>query len=65
MKTFKIVGWETVKVIIIITCIVILCANMMFMAKFNDIDRGLDAVYDEQCTNHQEIKDIIQSNQNK
>lgn len=55
MKTIKIVSWEVTKVIIIFTCLVILCCNVILMAKFNHVDRGLDAIWDEMSTNHEEI----------
>lgn len=65
LQNFKIVSKETVKVVIIIACVVILCANMFFMAKFNEVDRGLDAVFDISISNHQELINKLDNETNR
>jgi hypothetical protein len=59
MEKFKLVTWEATKVVIIVTCIVILCANMFFLAKFNEIDRGIDVVYSDMHDQHLELLNKI------
>lgn len=53
------IAWESCKLVILITCVVIICANMFFLAKFNDLDRGIDVIYDDIHSNHEEVKQII------
>ena len=56
------IAWESCKLVILITCVVIMCANMFFLAKFNELDRGIDVIYDDIHSNQQEIRDIVQIN---
>lgn len=58
-EKIQLIAWESVKLVILITCIVIMCANMFFLSKFNDIDRGIDAIYDVIHENHEEVKQIV------
>lgn len=59
----KIVSWEATKVVIIVCCIVIMCANMFLLANYNNTLRGIDAIYDAIHYTHDELKqEIIKHN---
>ena len=60
LTNLKIISWESTKVVLIITCIVVLCANMFMVYRLADINIGITTIYQDIHDHHQEIKQIIE-----
>lgn len=59
LENFKIVAWESVKSLILITCVVVMCANMFMVYRLADINIGQTTIYQDIHEQHQELLEIL------
>lgn len=59
LSNFKIVSWESTKVVLIITCIVVMCANMFMVYRLADINIGITTIYQDLQDFHKEEMELL------
>ena len=60
LTNLKIISWESTKVVLIITCIVVMCANMFMVYRLADINIGQTTIYQDTHQFHQEILEKLE-----
>lgn len=53
------IAWESCKLVILITCIVVMCANMFMVYRLADINIGITTIYQDLQDFHKEEMELI------
>lgn len=53
------IAWESCKLVILITCVVVMCANMFMVYRLTDINIGITTIYQDLQDFHKEEMELI------
>lgn len=55
LQNLKIISNESFKLIFIIAFVISICCNIVWLSSFNNVQRGIDVIYQDLHDNHIEL----------